>query len=215
MHTDESHEGRPMTQKRNEKLSPEIQNRLKAVSGRTFLTLLILVCVCTGYASALPTVMFPLKSSPANGPYQDSEFLELANETIYGLSNTTIPNGTSLRELQSAQQKLARMNISPGFYPTAKQINAYLYYASKSGDELSDALNLADKPYSPVYRDDTMISEARKYQAASQKVWNQIKAMYPGVVPYTLSSTVTPTPTEEVPYYWPKSPFSDFNGDLW
>jgi len=207
--------GSTMTQKRSTMLSLDSRIRFRKIQRLTFFIGFIFLVVCISHAVALPSVMFPLKPSPANGPYQDSEFLELANETIYGLSNTTIPNGTSLRELQSTQQKLARMNVSPGFYPTAKQINAYLYYASKSGDELSDALNLADKPYSPVYRDVTMISEARKYQAASQTVWNQIKAMYPGVVPYTLSSAVAPTPTEEVPYYWPRSPFSDFSGDLW
>ncbi len=204
-----------MTQKRITMLSSDNRIRLRKIQRLAFFVGFFFLIVCINHASALPTVLFPLKPSPASGPYQDSEFLELANETIYGLSNSTIPNGTSLRELQSTQQKLAGMNISPGLYPTAKLINVYLYYASKSGDELSDALNLADKPYSPVYKDDTMISEARKYQAASLTVWNQIKAMYPGVVPYTLSSAVTATPTEEVPYYWPKSPFSDFNGDLW
>jgi|GEM_PF-903445 len=207
--------GDPMIQKMNTILSSDSRIRLRRVQRLTFSIGFIFIIVCISQAAALPTVMYPLKPSPANGPYQDSEFLELANETIYGLSNTTIPNGTSLRELQSTQQRLAKMNISPGLYPTAKQINAYLYYASKSGDELSDALSLADKPYSPVYRDDTMISEARKYQVASQTVWSLIKSLYPGVVPYTLSSQVNPTPTEEAPYFWPKSPFSDFSGDLW
>jgi len=204
-----------MTHKKTIKPSQIILKR--AISGRTFLIALIIIAIWTIHAAALPTVMFPLKPSPATGPYQDAEFLDIANETIYGLSNQTIPNGTHLRELQTTQQQLAKMNISPELYPRARQINAYLYYTSKAGDEYSDAMNLAGKPYSPAYKDNSVLSEARQYQTASQVIWNQIKDLYPGVTPYRLE-TVTGafSPNEDPNFKWPYDPVSpSVSGDLW
>ncbi len=162
-------------------------------------------------------VMFPLKPSPEIGPYQDDEFLELANETIYGLSNQTIPNGTLLREFQTTQQILAKMSISPELFPTAERINAYLYYTAKAGNEYSEALSFYSKPYSPVYMDESQISEAKQYQAAGQIIWNRIKDLYPGVTPYRLEYATKPFSTNEDPdYKWPYDPASPSStGGLW
>lgn len=170
---------------------------------------IILLCICTIHTGALPTVLFPLKPSPATGPYQDEVFLELANRSIHDLSNQTIPNGTSLRDLQTTQQQLARMNISPRLYPRASLINAYLYYTAKAGDSYSDAMSLSDKPYSPLYKDIAQTSEAREYQAASQVIWEQLKDWYPEVKPYILSASQKPFSTNEDPNFkWPpNSPF--------
>ena len=190
--------------------------RVERVLVRTFI-ILILIGVCTIPVTSLPMVMFPLKPSPATGPYQDTEFLKLANETIYGLSNQSIPNGTALRDLLTTQQNLAAMKISPELYPKAKQINAYLYYTAKSGDEYSDAMNLASKPYSPVYRDESVISVAKEYQTASQVVWDQIKDLYPGVIPYRLEMANIPEYKGDLTSInWPVNPFSTgSSGGLW
>jgi hypothetical protein len=154
-------------------------------------------------------VRFPLKPSPDTGPYQDEEFLQLANETIYGLSNQTIPNGTALREFQTTQQKLSRMNISPEFYSTAKKINNYLYYSARAGDSYAEVTALYSKPYSPVYQDESIISEAREYQMASQILWREIEDLYPGVTPYRLETTQRPLSANEDPdFKWLYSPVS-------
>ncbi|PWR70889.1 hypothetical protein [Methanospirillum lacunae] len=186
-------------------------------TGWVLLIALIIMMICTIHVAALPTVMFPLKPSPITGPYQDAEFLTIANETIYGLSNQTIPNGTTLRELQTTQQKLAKMNISPDLYPRARQINAYLYYTSKAGDAYSDAMSLASKPYSPAYTDSSVTSEAKEYQIASQVIWNQIMDLYPGVSPYRLETSKTPySPNEDPTFKWPYDPVQTYAiGDLW
>ncbi len=161
--------------------------------------------------------MFPLKPSPATGPYQDAEFLDIANETIYGLSDQTVPNGTLLRELQTTQQQLAKMSISPELYPRARKINAYLYYTSKAGDEFSDAMSLASKPYSPAYNDDSVLNDAKQYQTASQVIWNQIAYLYPGVIPYRLETATKPfSPNEDPNFKWPFDSFPPYpTGDLW
>jgi len=202
---------------RKETIKPS-QNILKrAISGRSLLIALIIIAIGTIHAAALPTIMFPLKPSPATGPYQDAVFLDIANETIYGLSNQAIPNGTTLLELQTTQQQLAKMSISPDLYPRARQINAYLYYTSKAGDEYSDAMNLASKPYSPAYKDNSVLNEARQYQTASQVIWNQIKDLYPGVTPYRLE-TVTGafSPNEDPNFKWPYDfATPGITGDLW
>ena len=158
----------------------------------------------------LPMVGFPLHPSPPTGPYQDTEFLELANSTIYDLTNQSLPNGTELRDLQTIQQQLARMNISPELYPEAEQINAYLYYTAKAGDEYSEALSFTSKPYSPAFRDTTLYGDAYTYQNASRTIWNQIKGRYPGIVPYSLSSPLQPFSTNENKNFnWPfNSPFA-------
>ena len=117
------------------------------------------------------------------------------------------------------QQKLSQMSISPQLYPNAKKINAYLYYTAKAGTDYSDALNFYSKPYSPVYMDESQISGAKQYQAAAQIIWNQIKDLYPGVIPYRLEYTSKPFSTNENPdYKWPPySPFSPSptTGGLW
>lgn len=192
-------------------------NRDKAPSWRVLLITLIIMGICTIHVVALPTVMFPLKPSPQTGPYQDAEFLTIANETIYGLSNQTIPNGTMLREFQTNQQKLAKMNISPDLYPRARQINAYLYYTSKAGDAYSDAMSLASKPYSPEYTDSSITAEAKEYQIASQVIWNQIKDLYPDVTPYRLETSQQPySPNEDPSFKWPYDPKQPYvTGDLW
>ncbi len=204
-----------MTRKKTIKPSEIILKR--AITGRSFLIALIIVALWTIHAAALPTVMFPLKPSPATGPYQDAVFLDIANETIYGLSNQAIPNGTTLLELQTTQQQLAKMSISPDLYPRARQINAYLYYTSKAGGEYSDAMNLAGKPYSPAYKDNSVLSEARQYQAASQVIWNQIKDLYPGVTPYRLETvTGAYSPNEDPNFKWPYDfALPSITGDLW
>jgi len=205
-----------MTQKKRI-LSPEHLTLMRRLSGQTFLIALIIIGICTPPLAALPTVLFPLKPSPAVGPYQDAEFLDLANETIFGLSNQTIPNGTTLRELQTTQQQLAKMSVSPGFYPRARQINAYLYYTSKAGDEYSDAMILASKPYSPQYQDESVLIEAQQYQTASLLMWNQIKDFYPGLNPYRLETISEPFSPNEIPNYkWPYDPVPSYiSGDLW
>lgn len=72
------------------------------------------------------------------------------------------------------------MNISLDLFPTAKQNNASLYYTAKAGDTYSDVMSFFSKPYSPVYLDESLISEAREYQAASQVIWNRIPDLYTG-----------------------------------
>ena len=177
---------------------------------KIFLIGIIIICAFTVHAASLPMITFPLKPSPGAGPYQDEEFLELANDTIYSLSNQTIPNGTALLDLQTTQQKLSKMNISPKLYPTATQINAYLYYTAKAGNTYSDVMSFYSKPYSPVYQDESLTSEAREYQAASQTIWNRIQDLYPGVTPYRLETTKKPFSVNEDPdFKWPPyAPFS-------
>ena len=185
------------------------------IQRRMLLIGIITLCAFTIHAASLPMVIFPLKPSPETGPYQDEEFLELANETIYGLSNQTIPNGTTLRELQTTQQILAKMSISPDLYPTAAKINEYLYYTAKAGNEYSESLSFYSKPYSPIYNDESQISEAKQYQAASRIIWNQIQDRYPGVAPYRLEYATKPFSTNENPNFeWPYD-VSSSTGGLW
>ncbi len=176
-----------MTNKEPIKRSLKGWTNIMRVHKRIFFICIITICAFTIHAASLPVVTFPLKPSPDTGPYQDEEFLEEASAIIYGLSNQTIPNGTTLLDLLTMQQKLARMNISPDLYPKAKQINAYLYYTAKAGNKNADAMTLTTAPWSPVYHDVSQLSEGATYQAASQVIWNQIKYLYPDVIPYTLS----------------------------
>jgi hypothetical protein len=141
--------------------------------------------VCS--SAALPIVGFPLKPSPAEGPYQDDVFLEKANETIYGLSNHSVPSGTAIRELQSVQQQLAKMKISPKLYPVASDINAFLYYTGKAGSEYGDALIMTTNFNIPASQGQGQLAEAGKYYTAATEVWEGIKGMYPNVTLYTLS----------------------------
>lgn len=169
------------------------------------------------HTAGLPMVLFPLKPSPDTGPYQDDEFQELANETIYGLSNQTMPNGTALRELQTVQQRLSKMDISPEFYPKAEQINAYLYYTARAGKEYAEVMRFYTRPYSPVYRDQSLIRTAREYQDASSQIWAAISDLYPGVSPYRLIETESPFSVNEDPNFrWPYDPPSTVqSGGLW
>ncbi|MFH0968138.1 MAG: hypothetical protein V1862_10695 [Methanobacteriota archaeon] len=177
-----------MSQKRNRITSQKSWTHILKIYRRIFLICIITICAFTIHATSLPMVTFPLKPSPDTGPYQDEEFLEEANTMIYSLSNQTMPNGTELLNLLSMQQKLAKMNVSPSLYPKAKQINAYLYYSAKAGYNNVDAMMLTTAPWSPVYHDTSRLNEALKYQDASQVMWNQIKDMYPDVIPYKLST---------------------------
>lgn len=207
-----------MTQKRLTAFSFTWWHHKMKIQRRIFLISIILICACSIHVASLPMVTFPLKPSPATGPFQDEEFLELANDTVYGLSNQTIPNGTALLDLQTTQQKLSKMNISLELYQTATQINAYLYYTAKARDTYSDAMSFYSKPYSPVYQDAALISEAREYQAASQIMWNRIQDLYPGVIPYRLETSTKPFSVNEDPdFKWPPhAPFSSYGHEgLW
>ena len=150
-----------------------------------FLFAICALPVCS--SAALPIVGFPLKPSPAEGPYQDDIFLKQANETIYDLSNQTVPNGTAIRELQSVQQQLAKMKISPKLYPVASDINAFLYYTGKAGSEYGDALTMTTNQNIPASQGQSQLAEANKYYSAATDVWEGIKGMYPNVTLYTLS----------------------------
>jgi hypothetical protein len=154
-----------------------------------FLACLIAVCAIPACCSAgLPVVGFSLKPSPDQGPYDDEEFMEKANASIYSLSNKTVPTGLTLRDLQSVQQQLSKMSISPELYKKASNINAFLYYTTKAGDEYDNAQSLAGSPYSPVTFDSSMFSDAETYYKAAKAVWEKIKDGYPDVTLYTLSS---------------------------
>ncbi|WP_146201225.1 hypothetical protein [Methanospirillum lacunae] len=187
------------------------KDRKRTRPSRILLTGVLIIVLCIAHASSLPTILFPLKDSPATGPYQDDEFLTLASSAIYGLSNATIPNGTELRDLQSTQQKLAKMNISPDFYEKARKINAYLYYTAQAGDAYSDAMSLSGKAYSPVYEDPSALSEVQEYQAASKTMWNQIQDLFPGVEPYRITTEEKPFSVNEDPTFkQPNNPFSSY-----
>jgi hypothetical protein len=193
-----------------QKYHPQIKN----TSIRTAFTAFIVICLFATYVSSLPMVMFPLKPSPSTGPYQDDEFLKIANDSIYSLSGQIMPNGTSLRELETTQQKLATMNISPELYPKAKKINEYLYYACKAGDESSDVMNLADKKGSPEYTDWTVDTQAKTYQNASVTIWIDIQDLYPNATPFNLVPVAKKPLGEKIITQWPKSPFSEFDNDI-
>lgn len=136
--------------------------------------------------SGLQMVQFPLKPSPASGPYQDEDFLRMANTTIYSLSNETVPNGTALYDLQTTQQKMAKMNISPELHLTASLINDFLYYTGKAGYEYNEVQALVEKPYSPLYDDKTLTNDAMGYYRDAKRVWEKISDRYPGVNLYTM-----------------------------
>ncbi len=144
------------------------------------------VCLLPLQASALPMVGFSLKPSPASGPYQDKDFLDQANTTIFGLSNKTLPTGTTLLELRTAQGKLSKMNISPALYSNATDINAFIYYTWKAGDEYEDASSLGGSYYSPVTSDSALYDDATEYYQAAKTTWDKIKTRYPGATLYTM-----------------------------
>ncbi|HWQ63976.1 MAG TPA: hypothetical protein VN429_06130 [Methanospirillum sp.] len=149
------------------------------------------VCLLPLQASALPMVGFSLKPSPASGPYQDKDFLEQANKTIYGLSNKTLPTGTALTDLRTVQGKISKMNISPSLYSNATDINAFIYYTWKSGDEYEDASSLGDSFYSPVTSDSSLYDDANEYYEAAKTTWDRIKSRYPGATLYTMPKPST------------------------
>jgi hypothetical protein len=175
-----------------EALSPTQDNKSGIMSlsqKAVILICLIALCAIPVYSSAsLPMVGFPLKPSPEDGPYQDDEFIEKANTSIYSLSNKTVPTGLTLRDLQSVQQQLSKMSISPEFYDEASTINAFLYYTTKAGDEYDDAMTLSNSPYSPVTEDSAMFNDANEYYLAAKNVWEKIKSRYPDVTLYTMGS---------------------------
>ncbi len=190
---------------------PGKQNKSR-ISGRLLLIVVLLTGICVVHASSLPTILYPLKESPKTGPYQDEQFMALATDTIYSLSNATIPNGTELRDLQTTQQRLASMNISPDFYQKARKINAYLYYTAQAGDAYSDAMSLSGKAYSPVYNDPSAMSEVREFQGASKTMWNQIQDLFPNVTPYRITTEKKPYSVNEDPdFKQPNNPFSSYS----
>jgi hypothetical protein len=195
-------------------IHPVLQEEIK--KGRTLQRVLmitvLMTALCVAHAASLPTILFPLKESPNTGPYQDDQFMALASSAIYGLSNATIPNGTELRDLQTTQQKLAKMNISPDFYEKARKINAYLYYTAQAGDAYSDAMSLSGKAYSPVYEDQAALSEVQEYQAASTTMWNQIQDLFSNVTPYRITTEKKPFSVNEDPNFkQPNNPFSSYS----
>lgn len=141
-----------------------------------------------GALAEQPIVGFPLKASPAQGPYQDEEFLNMANETISALSNQTVPNGTNLLELQSVQQQLAKMKISKELHPLATNINAFLYYTGKAGSEYGDAASITASPNIPASQGASQFAEAARYYQAATEVWQKIKDVYPNVTIYKMPS---------------------------
>ncbi len=158
--------------------------------------LLLIFCLCAVcllplQASALPMVGFSLKQSPASGPYQDKEFLELANTTIYGLSNGTLPTGTANTDLRTVQSKMSKMSISPELYDNATDINAFIYYTWKAGDEYEDASSLGGSDFSPVTIDSSLYDDANEYYQAAKITWDRIKSGYPGVTLYTMPVQTT------------------------
>ena len=154
----------------------------------------LLFCLCAicvlpiCSSAALPLVNFPLKPSPSEGPYQDTEFLEKANETIYTLSNQSVPNGTGLLELQSVQQQLAKMNVSKELHPVASDINAFLYYTGRAGSEYGDSVSFTSSLLIPASQGASQLAEAIKYYQAATEVWKGIQEMYPNVTIYTMNA---------------------------
>jgi hypothetical protein len=137
------------------------------------------------YTSAsVPGVNYPLKASSAEGPYQDDEFLQKANEMISPLSNLAVPNGTYLLNLKTAQQQMSKMKISPDLYPVASDINDFLYFTGKTGDYYADALTLMSN--TNVAAGDTQLGEAQYYYKTASAIWDRIKDRYPGVTLYKL-----------------------------
>ncbi len=182
------------------------------ITGRILLIAIVMAGLCVTHAASLPTILYPLKESPKTGPYQDEQFMALATDTIYSFSNATIPNGTELRDLQTTQQRMASMNISPDFYQKARKINAYLYYTAQAGDAYSDAMSLSGKAYSPVYNDPSAMSEVQEFQGASKTMWNQIQDLFPNVTPYRITTEKKPYSVNEDPdFKQPNNPFSSYS----
>jgi hypothetical protein len=154
---------------------------------------LVVVCalpVCT--SAGLPMVQFPLKASPAQGPYQDDAFFAKGDKLITSLSNTSVPSGTALLDLISTQQTISRMSISPALHAKAQNVNDFLFYTGKAGTYYSDASSLTHSPYSPISQGEAGLDDANIYYSAAKQVWERIKDDYPGVTLYTLGASSNP-----------------------
>jgi len=187
-----------------ETLSPIPVNVTGYMINRTALFLIIClcaVCILPLQVSGLPMVGFSLKPSPASGPYQDTEFLEKANNTINDLSNKTLPTGNAVASLRTTQGEMSKMSISPALYQNATDINAFIYYTWKAGDEYDDATSLGgNEYYAPSTIDSSQVEEATEYYLAAKTMWERIKSRYPGVTLYTMPESSTMTNGNYDPY---------------
>ncbi len=148
-------------------------------------------------------LIFPLKPSCPTGPYDDQKFMDLATIQINGFSEKMLPTeGTDLLNLKSTQLQISRMNISPDFYPRASLVNAYLYKLNQAGEMYGTTKRLTDHPStlgSPVF---DQYSKARSYYNDAMETWNQIKDLFPKVVPPALPDPTLPIQgSKDVPAY--------------
>lgn len=160
--------------------------------------LLIISLTSTGSAdmTTLPQVQLPLAPPAQEAPFDDDEFFDRANTTIYTICNgQTLPVGkmnTAVHDsLAGTYYTLIRMNISQEQYPRAEEIVSFLSYTLTLSEKYQDYESEQNK-FSPVDMGITPYEDLVPWYDAAAGVWKKISKEYPGAKMYGMPSSIGP-----------------------
>lgn len=171
------------------------QNLLYILAGMTAVVLCVTIC-SAAFAPAFEPMPLSMKNSSDAKPYQDDAFMKDSGEVIAKISNSSVPTGSKLSEVTDAYYRLIMDNVSPGLFPKADSIVAYLYYTSKAGETYTD-FNDYKKSVSKTTDGSEYYAVADQYRQKSAEYWDKIKDLYPNQSMYILPAISDEMPSEE------------------
>ena len=146
--------------------------------------------------TTLPQVQLPLAPPAQETPFDDDEFFDRANTTIYQIcTGESLPVGkmnTAVHDsLAGTYYTLIRMNISQEQYPRAEEIVSFLSYTLTLSEKYQDYESEQNK-FSPVDMSITPYEDLEPWYDAAAGVWKKISEDYPGAEMYGMPAAIGP-----------------------
>jgi hypothetical protein len=160
--------------------------------------LLVITLVSAGNAAmtTLPQVQLPLAPPAKEAPFDDDEFFDRANTTIYKIcTGEPLPagkmNDAVHDSLAGTYYTLIRMNVSQEQYPRAEEIVSFLSYTLTLMEKYQDYESEQNK-FSPVNIGITPYEDLVPWYDAAAGAWKEISGKYPGARMYGMPSEIGP-----------------------
>ena len=144
----------------------------------------------------LPQVQLPLAPPAQEEPYDDDDFFERANTTVYRICDgNPLPvgkmNNAFHDSLAGTYYTLIRMNISQEQYPQAEEVVSFLSYTLTLAEKYQDYETEQNK-FSPVNIGVTPYGELVPWYNAAAGIWKKLSKEYPDAKMYGMPAEIGP-----------------------
>ncbi len=137
----------------------------------------------TVMAASVPSAIAPQIKIPVSAAsYDDETFEEAVSYAIYNLTDP-IPTEKRLMELKSLYYDLVKKQISPDYYPQARDTAEYLFYVMKAAEGFQEYNEHVGTRHIDMDMYYEIHDQSELDLGRAKDLWMNISSRYPGATP--------------------------------